>query len=153
MMSTALETFKKQQQAVEALNQQASELGHAIASARKELDAIARHEALRDILVQEQQWLQRTEDAVRTVRAWRADEARHYWPGLLWRWCAAGGFALLSAAAAGAGYERQMQPYAAENAYLRSRNDFAHIVEHRMLTMTPTERRQLERLLNVQVGK
>ena len=59
----------------------------------------------------------------------------------------------MSAAAAGAGYARQMQPYAAENAYLRSQNDFAHIVEHRMLTMTPTERRQLERLLNVQVGK
>ena len=77
-MSTALETFKKQQQTVEALNQQASELGHAIAWARKELDVIARHEALRDILVQEQQWLQRTEDAVRTVRAWRADEARTF---------------------------------------------------------------------------
>ena len=68
-MSTALETFRRQQQVVEALNQQANELARTIGSVRTELEAIARHETLRDVLVQKQRWLQRTEDAVMAVRA------------------------------------------------------------------------------------
>ena len=58
-------------------------------------------------------------------------------------------FALLSAAAAGAAYARAVDPYAAENAYLRSRSDFAAAVEHRLLTMTAAERHQLEMLLKL----
>jgi hypothetical protein len=56
-------------------------------------------------------------------------------------------FAFASAAAAGAGYAWWTKPYAAELADLRSREEFARFVEHRVLTMTPTERRQLDALM------
>jgi hypothetical protein len=70
-----------------------------------------------------------------------------FWPGVIRRWVVALVFALGSAAAAGAGYAWWMKPYAAELADLRSRVEFARFVEHRVLTMTPTERRQLNALM------
>jgi hypothetical protein len=63
------------------------------------------------------------------------------------RWTVALLFALVSAAAAGAGYAWWTKPYAAELADLRSRVEFARFVEHRVLMMTPTERRQLDALM------
>ena len=147
-MSTALETFKKQQQAVEALHQQATDLAALIASIKAELDAIARHDARRNVLLQEQRWLERTEDAVRAVAAWRAGEAQHFWPWMLRRWLVACTFALACAAAAGAGHAWVVKPYANENTYLRARNGFAAALERRMLAMTPRDRHKLEALLS-----
>jgi hypothetical protein len=116
---------------------------------RKELDAISRHDAVRSILTEEQRWLACTEDAVRTVRAWREQERRAYWPLLAWRWTVAVAFALLASVAAGAGYVWAARPYADEIAYLRSRNAFADAVEAGMVRMTPAERRQLDSLLKL----
>ena len=70
-MSNALDMFRQQREAVEALHAQVARVGAAIAQARTDLDALARHETLRGVLAEEQRWLQRTEDAVRAVRLWR----------------------------------------------------------------------------------
>jgi hypothetical protein len=70
-----------------------------------------------------------------------------FWPGVIRRWAVALVFALVSAAAAGAAYAWWTKPYAAELADLRSQVEFAKFVEHRVLTMTPTERRQLNALM------
>ncbi|MFN7980716.1 MAG: hypothetical protein U0Q11_02560 [Vicinamibacterales bacterium] len=118
-----------------------------IARMRTDLDALARHETLRTLLVDEQRWLQKTEDAVSQVRAWREQDARGYWPAVVKRWLVTGAFALAIAASAGASFACVVKPYAQENAYLRLRQDFAESLERRMLQMTPAERRQLESLL------
>ena len=152
-MSNALEMFRQQREAVEALHAQVARVGAAIAQARTELDALARHETLRSVLAEEQRWLQRTEDAVRTVSAWREQNARSYWPGVATRWLVAGVFALGAAVGAGAAYAWVVKPYAAENAYLRLRQDFAESLERRMLLMTPSERRQLDTLLKGELPK
>jgi hypothetical protein len=141
--------FKQQKAAVEELLAIARGLEASVATARRELDALSRHDALRSILTEEQRWLARTEDAVRTVRAWRQQESRAYWPLLAWRWAAAVAFALLASIAAGAGYVWAARPYADEFAYLRSRNAFADALETRMVRMTPAERRQLDALLKL----
>jgi hypothetical protein len=73
-----------------------------------------------------------------------------FWPGVIRRWAVALAFALVSAAAAGAGYAWWSKPYAAELAALRSRVGFADFVEHRVVTMTPTERRQFDLLMRLQ---
>ena len=48
---------------------------------------------------------------------------------------------------AGAAYGWAVKPYAAENAYLRLRQDFVESLERRMLQLTPAERRQVDTLL------
>jgi hypothetical protein len=148
-MTTALEMFRQQKAALAELQQQARSLDTAIASVRSELTAIANHDGLRTLLVDEQRWLQRTEDAVREVRAWRADEGRHPWWQFAGRWVVAMAFALLASSAAGAGYVWAARPYAEEIDYLRSRESFASALETRMLRMTPAERAQLETLLKL----
>ena len=146
-MSNALDIFRQQREAVDALHAQVAHVGAAIAQVRADLDALARHESLHSVLAEEQRWLQRTEDAVRAVRAWRTEDARSYWPGVVKRWIAAAVFALASAASAGATYAWVAKPYAQENAYLRLRQDFVESLERRMLQLTPAERRQLDVLL------
>jgi hypothetical protein len=56
-------------------------------------------------------------------------------------------FAPALAAAAGAGYAWWTQPYKAELEALRSKQDFVELVEHRVLTMSPAERRQFDALM------
>jgi hypothetical protein len=72
---------------------------------------------------------------------------QRFWPGVWRRWVLALVFALASAAAAGAGYAWVTNPYASELATLRSRAEFASFVEHRVLMMTPAERRQFDTLI------
>ena len=76
---------------------------------------------------------------------------RRFWPGSLRRSLIALLFALLfalvSAAAGGAGYAWIARPYAAELAAFRSQVAFADYVQHRVVAMTPTERRQFDSLM------
>ena len=148
-MANAVEMFKQQKAAFEELQQAAARIEQSLSRARTELDALARHEALRTLLVQEQQWLARTEAAVDRLRDWRYRESQLYGRPVAWRWALATTFALLTMAAAGAGYVWAARPYAEEIAYLRSRNAFADDLEARMVRMTPAERRQLDALLKL----
>jgi hypothetical protein len=100
------------------------------------------------VLRDEQDWLTRAQLAVSEVRSFREQDMLRFWPGVLRRWLLALVFALVSAAAAGAGYAWWTKPYVAELNALRSRIEFASFVEHRVLTMTPSERRQFDKLMN-----
>jgi hypothetical protein len=148
-MGNAIDAFREQREAVEALHVSAIGLADLISRVRSEVDLIARHEALRGVLQDEQRWLEQTRQAVREVRAWREQEARRYWPAVARRWIVASIFALLSAAIAGTMYARVTRPYEAEITYLRQRQDFAEAVERRMLAMTPAERRQFDALMKL----
>ena len=99
----------------------------------------------RAVLRQEQDWLTRAQLVVSEVRSFREHDMLRFWPGLMRRWTIAVIFALASAAVGGAGYAWWTKPFAGELASLRSRAEFATFVEHRVLTMTPAERRQFER--------
>jgi hypothetical protein len=148
-MSTALEMFRQQKAALDELLEQARRLAISIETVRAALTEIAKHDGLRTMLVEEQRWLQRTEDAVREVRAWRADDGRHPWRRLAGQWATATVFALLTSSAAGAGYAWAARPYTEEIARLQSREAFASALEARMLRMTAAERSQLEALLKL----
>lgn len=148
-MGSALDAFREQREAVEALHVRVIEVAALIARVRSEVDLIARHETLRGVLQDEQRWLEQTRQAVSEVRAWREEEARSYWPAVARRWVVAGMFALLSASIAGTMYARVTRPYEAEMTYLRQRQDFAEAVERRMLTMTAAERRQFDALMKL----
>lgn len=152
-MANAVEMFKQQKAALEELQQAAARIEQSLGRARAELDALARHDALRALLTQEQQWLARTEAAVHSLRDWRHRESQGYGRPLAWRWALATTFALLAVAIAGAGYAWAARPYAEEIAYLRSRNAFADDLEARMVRMTAVERRQLDALLKLPSGK
>jgi hypothetical protein len=49
--------------------------------------------------------------------------------------------------AAGAGYAAVARPWTAEMTAVRIRLDFAEFIEHRVITMTPGERRQFDSLM------
>ena len=72
-----------------------------------------------------------------------------FWPGVVRRWVIALAFALASAVAAGAGYAWVTKPYATELAAVRSRVELADLVQHRIVTMTPAERRQFDTLMRL----
>jgi hypothetical protein len=148
-VSTALEMFKQQKKALEDLSQSADRIAESISSTRRDFDALARSDALTELLREEQRWITRVERAVDTVRAWREREERSYWPRIIGRWIPAALFAILAAAASGAGFAWAVKPYADEIRYLRARNAFADALEHRLVSMTPAERRQLDSLLQL----
>ena len=119
---------------------------------RGEVDRLAHDKAFLAVLQQEQNWLAAAQRTVIEVRSWREQERLRYWPGVASRWMVALAFALASTAAAGASYGWATAPHAAELATLRPRAEFAAFVEHRIMTMTSAERRQLDGLMRWSVG-
>lgn len=146
-MSSSFEMFRQQRELLAALNQEAQNLSAAIARVRSDLEAIAQHDALRDTLIQEQRWLQRTEAAMHAAQEWQRATARHVWPQLIWRWAALATFALAATALSVSIYASVTKPYADEVAYLRARLAFVEQLERRMLQMSPAERRAFDALL------
>ena len=146
-MSSSFEMFRQQRELLAALNQEAMHLSSAIERVRADLKAIAQHEALRDTLIQEQRWVQRTEAAVHAAQEWQRATARHVWPHMVWRWAALTTLALAATLLSVGIYAWVTKPYADEVAYLRARLAFVEQLERRMLQMTPAERRTFDALL------
>jgi hypothetical protein len=117
-----------------------------------QVDALTHDPALSAVLQDEQQWLERARQLIDETRRWREQEARRYFPALAYRWVAALWFALMSAYVVGLGYARVTKPFAAELDSLRPRAELGLLVEHRMATMTPAQRRQLDALMNWKRG-
>lgn len=151
-MPSAIDVFREQRDAAEQLHGQLAEISALLGRLRQQVNALALNEDLRKILRQEQDWLTRAQLAVSEVRSFREQDMLRFWPGVIRRWAVALVFALASAAAAGAGYAWWTKPYADELAALRSRLEFASFVEHRVITMTPTERRQFDSLMKSHVS-
>ena len=118
------------------------QLGH-------QINGLSLNNELRAVLRQEQSWLERAEVVLSQLRSFREQDALRFWPGVVRRWIAALVLAL-GAAAAGATYGWATKPYATELEALRTRLEFVHFVEHRVVTMTPAERRQFDALMKWQ---
>jgi len=152
-MPSAIDVFREQREAAEQLHGRVQEISALLDQLRHQVNSLALNDDLRAMLREEQDWLTRAQIAVSEVRSFREQDMVRFWPGVMRRWTIALIFALASAAVGGAGYAWWTKPVAAELASLRSRAEFASFVEHRVLTMTPAERRQFDALLKWDVRK
>lgn len=148
-MSSALDEFRAQREAVDDLRARLEEVGKVIGSLTAQADALTRDPALRQLLQTEHRWLAQTERALEHVRAFREEEMRRFWPAIWRRWALALAFALASAGAFGSGWVWAARPYEAELANLRDRVELLDFVAQRVITMTPAERRQFDALMKV----
>src|SRR5438105_4626490 len=101
-MSSALDTFRAQREAVDSVYGRLQEVCDLLRQVRQQVDGLADDDELRAVLQREQSWLAQAQRTVEEVRRWRELEARRFWPGVWRRWMIALFFALASAAAAGA---------------------------------------------------
>jgi hypothetical protein len=148
-MPNAIDVFREQREAADQVHGRLTDISSLLSQLRQEVKALASNEELRTVLQQEENWLQRAPLAVCEVRSFREHDIRRFWPGVVRRWVVALAFALASAVAAGAGYAWVTKPYATELAAGRSRMEFADLVQHRIGSMTPAERRQFEALMRL----
>ena len=146
-MSNALDAFRAQREAVEQVHARLTEVGELLRRLQGQVDSVAQDQALRDLLREEQSWLDRAQRTIADVRSFREDEMRRFWPAVWRRWAVAVVFALAGAAAFGGGYVWASQPYQGELASLRSRVELLDFVAQRVITMTPSERRQFDALM------
>lgn len=146
MPGSALDTFRAQQEAVDAIHRGLQDVAVLLHRMNTSVDALANDAKLKELLTREENWLGEAQKTVEEVSAWRAREARQLWPRIGRRIIAVI-FAVASAAAAGAGYAWITKPYAAEISDLKARMDFAEYVERRVISMTPVQRRQFDALM------
>src|SRR5437879_1161584 len=103
-MTSTLDAFRDQREAVEQVHVRLLEVAALLGRLREQVELLAGHQELRAVLQQEENWLRRLDRAIAEARAWREEEARRFWPGIIRRCALALIFALASAAAVGAGY-------------------------------------------------
>ena len=151
-MSSALEAFRLQREAVEEVHAQLKVVARLVERVRAEAATIAQDETLRQVLRDEERWLESARRTIAEVRAFREYEVRRFWPGTWRRWAVAVVFALASVAAFGAGYVSTAGPYEKEIASLRLRGELLDKITQRILAMTPAERRQLDGLMKWNAG-
>lgn len=148
-MSSALKAFRAQREEAEQIHARLTEVVELLRAIRSEATVLAHDETLRKLLQEEQTWLVRTKDLISEVRHFRESEAGRFWPAVWRRWVVAVVFALAAAAAFGAGHVWASRPYQAELASLRFRVEVLDSIAARIVTMTPTERRQFDGLMKL----
>jgi hypothetical protein len=146
-MSNALDVFREQQEAARQVHAQLTEVAALLEQLQAQISSIANDRDLREVLREERTWLEAAQRTIAEAQRWRMEEQRRYWPGVAYRWITALAFALLSAVAVGTGYGWSAKPYAVELERLRPQAELGLLVEHRMSTMTPAERRLLDTLM------
>ena len=145
-MPNAIDTFRAQREAAEAVYERLQEISAVLAAVRTQVDAVAGNAELRALLQREEAWLAEASRTVSEVRARREHERRRFWPSVVWRWALALMFALVAVWIAGAGYAYVAKPHEDELRELRARAAFVESIEDRVITMTPAERRKFEEL-------
>ena len=146
-MSSALDMFREQQDAARQIHVQLVEVAALLEQLHAQAAGITNDGQLREVLREERTWLETAQRTIAEARRWREEEQRRYWPGVAYRWITALAFALLSAVAVGTGYAWLAKPFAVELEALRPCAELGLLVEHRMSTMTPAERRQFDALM------
>ncbi|MEO8484385.1 MAG: hypothetical protein ABI634_19415 [Acidobacteriota bacterium] len=146
-MSNALDAFRAQKEAADQVHARLAEVADLLRLIQAQAHAIGQDQALRQILMDEERWLDQARRTLKEVRAFREEEMRRFWPAIWRRWAVALVFALAAAAAFGAGYVWAAGPQEAELASLRSRVELLDAVARRVITMTPVERAQLDALM------
>jgi hypothetical protein len=146
-MSNALDTFRDQQDAARRVHNELVGVAALLQQLQAQVAGIANNSDLREVLREERTLLEIAQRTIAEAERWRIEEHRRYWPGVAYRWITALAFALLSSVAVGTGYAWIAKPYATELDALRPRAELGLLVEQRINTMTPTERRQLDVLM------
>jgi len=149
-MRNALDTFKAQQAAVEALHVRLTEVAALVADLAARVEGLRLGGDLKATLDAEHRWLAKTEDVLRDVQRWREREARAFRRSAVWRWSTAVAFSLAVSTASGAGFVWARQLYGAELERLQAQAALADLIERRVDAMTPSERQQFERLMKLQ---
>jgi len=148
-MPSAIDVFREQREAADQVHARLTDIATLLGQVRQQVNGLALNQDLRAVLKQEESWLVRAQVAVSEVRSFREQDMLRFWPGVVRRWIVALVFALGSAAAAGAAYAWVTRLHSAERAALRSQVEFAEYVQHRMVAMTPAERRQFDTLMRL----
>jgi hypothetical protein len=149
-MGSTLDAFKAQQQAAEAVHARLVEVAALLSTLQPQIERLKLTGELKETLDAETKWLAEVENLVKDVRSFREAEYRRFRIGVLWRWAMACLFALAAVGVAESVRVWAEQPYAQELEQLRSQVAFAEVVQHRILTMTPSERQQFERLMKLE---
>ena len=152
-MPNAIDAFRAQREAAEAVYERLQEISALLAVVRTQVDAVAGNAELRALLQREEAWLTQASRTVSEVRAWHEREVRQFLPSVARRWVLALLFALASPWLAGAGYAYVAKPYDDELRELRARAAFVESIEDRVITMTPAERRKFDELFPQHVSK
>ena len=84
-MTSALDAFREQREAVEQMQARLVEVAALLSRLREQVELLAGHKELRAVLQREEHWLHRAERTVAEVRAWREEETRRFWPALIRR--------------------------------------------------------------------
>jgi hypothetical protein len=100
----AVDLFRAQRDAAEAVQRTVQETAALQNQLRQQVDALVNDQRLGSLLRDERALLERAETLLREVRYFRERETARFWPAVWRRWLVAVAFALVSAAAAGAGY-------------------------------------------------
>jgi hypothetical protein len=143
-MSSALEQFRAQRDAADDVHRRLVEVGQVLRSIQEQVNGLAKNEEWLKLLSKEETWLIRAQDLVANVERFREHEMDRFWPAVWRRWVVAVAFALAAVAAAGGAYAWVARPYAAKVA---AWVEFADALAHRVMKMTPEERRQLDSLM------
>jgi hypothetical protein len=144
-MPNALDMFRAQREAADALHARITEVTRLLEAARQQIDGLALSRDLKETLRDEQIWLERTERAVAQVRYWRESEQGRFGWSIVWRWTVAVALALGAVSFTSAA--QTWMAARTENRELRERAEFGDVVSRRLQTMTPAERRQFDRLM------
>lgn len=146
-MPNALDVYRAQQNAAQDVHAKLTEVAELVQRIRSEVNALAHDRDLRDVLRQEQTWLEQAERTVKEVQRWRDLEAYRFWPGVIYRWAFAFAFALFAIWAAGAGHAWVNKDRDQELTVLRSRVQTLDLIEQRTAALTAAEQRQLDALM------
>jgi hypothetical protein len=146
-MPSALDMFRAQQQAAEAVYAQLQAVAALLADLRKQVDILQRSDELRQLLERQERWLIEARQTVTQVQWARENDMHRFWRGVVVRWVIAAVFAIAAAASAGGGYAAFTKPHDHEPKQLRSQAAFGRFVEQRALSMSAAERRQFDALM------
>jgi hypothetical protein len=146
-MANPIDVFREQRAVAGEVYATLKDVAALLSSLKEQADGLIPIHELRELLDQERAWLLEAQRTLSQIRDLRASELLRPRMSRLALWTATLAFALASAVAVGAGYAWVTKPYATELAELRAREEFAEFVERRFITMTPTERRQLDTLM------
>src|SRR5262245_11399112 len=110
-MPSALDTFRAQQKAADAVYARLQEVAGLLADIRKETDALQRTDELKQLLARQERWLIEARQIVTQMQWARENDMLRFWRGVVVRWVIAAVFAIAAAAAAGGGYVAFTRPY------------------------------------------
>ena len=128
-MPNALDMYRAQQSAAQEVHAKLTEVSALVQQVTREVDALVKNYDLRNLIRQEQAWLEQAERTVKEVQRWRALEAYRFWPGVIYRWAFALAFGLFAVWAIGAGQPWMNQDRDREIASLRSRGEILDVIE------------------------